>query len=494
MNPGIRNGLIIASTLVVAMFLASEIADGSYGLSALVAAVTAVAVIVRFTGFSADAIFLGFILVGYLVGSRGFAQLMPSPNLPLLPAEAALLLAGFWCAIQCAFERRLPFRNDALNWMILAWLVVGSARLVFDVPRFGFLALRDFAVVYYASFFFIAQHLGRHPRVSRYLIGCLLVGVLAMGPMFGLFQLFERFFMTQLVIAGVPLIYYKGDLLATHLAAGSLLVFHWAQGRARYWAWPASTLMFAFVLSFDSRASLVGGMFALGLLLLAGRWRFPAIQGTVAVLGMVGVLMLSLLFNNLWAGNKLSGMSNRLQSIVDVTSNRRYETDSSSFKGDNNRFRFVWWKNVVLETWETNPLFGLGFGADLARGFVQEYYPEGSDEFSARSPHNVFLGVFGRMGVAGLAVWLGFCAILLRQTWRGLRRSENPVVWSLWCGAWVILVSATFGVVLEGPMGAVIFWTLLGLASALTYEEKETAVPDAETALPQPKPTELVAG
>jgi hypothetical protein len=42
-----------------------------------------------------------------------------------------------------------------------------------------------------------------------------------------------------------------------------------------------------------------------------------------------------------------------------------------------------------------------------------------------------------------------------------------------------MFVCACFGVVLEGPMGAVIFWTLLGMASGIEPDLAET-LPTAE--------------
>ena len=35
-----------------------------------------------------------------------------------------------------------------------------------------------------------------------------------------------------------------------------------------------------------------------------------------------------------------------------------------------------------------------------------------------------------------------------------------------WLTAWAILTSSCFGVVLEGPMGAVLFWTAVGIGCA----------------------------
>ncbi len=466
MDPRLRTALAYVAAALLAVFLGERVAEGAYAWPALAAVLAVATVLVRFTGLAADTIFVGLLLIGYLVGNRGFAQLMPAPGIPLFPAEAGLLIAVAWRTVICGFERRLPFRPDALNWAVLVWLVTGTVRVAFDLPNYGFMAVRDYAVIYYAVFFFIVQHMGRDPAARRYLTGCLLFAVVALVPMFSLFQFFPDFFLNQLTVFHVPLIFYKGDLAATFMGLGSLLVFHWAKGLQRYWAWPLSAAMILFLLSYDSRASLLGVVLASGLLLLARRWRFPALQGGLTALALLIVILLAVLFDNTWANRKLHGLQDRIQSITDISGSGRYDSEESYFKGDNNRFRLVWWRNVVEMTWTTNPLFGLGFGADLAQGFVQEYYPDATLDFNTRSPHNIFLTVFGRMGLAGVAVWTAFCAVLLIRTLLVLRHSPDPVQWSLWCAPWVILCSATFGVVLEGPMGAVVFWTLLGLANS----------------------------
>jgi hypothetical protein len=97
-----------------------------------------------------------------------------------------------------------------------------------------------------------------------------------------------------------------------------------------------------------------------------------------------------------------------------------------------------------------------------------EYYPVGEFDFSTRSPHNVFVTTFGRMGLAGCAILL--CIYLahaertraLARSTRGDAAQTNSIRWT--AATWIVLVSSCFGVVLEGPMGAIPFWILLGLA------------------------------
>ncbi|MES1195043.1 MAG: hypothetical protein ABUL65_04050, partial [Opitutus sp.] len=183
----------------------------------------------------------------------------------------------------------------------------------------------------------------------------------------------------------------------------------------------------------------------------------------------------------------LHGLYDRVVSLTDPLGQNTYSSEDSLDKGDNNLFRYVWWRAVVDETMETNPLVGLGFGHDLAARFVQEYLPAGGEEFSVRSPHNVLLTVFGRTGLAGLLPFLVVMGLMARATLRAVRH-EPPGQAGLWCGAWVILVSACFGVLLEGPMGAVVFWTVLGMANALSAETAAGAK-DAEPAALQPAET-----
>jgi hypothetical protein len=157
-------------------------------------------------------------------------------------------------------------------------------------------------------------------------------------------------------------------------------------------------------------------------------------------------------------------------SIADFRGARAYEREDLGDKPDNNLFRLTWWRAVVDETWTDGRWLGLGFGHDLAREFIQVYYAGGTDEFSARSPHNYLLTVFGRTGIVGLTLLLACLGMIAAQTWRAGRiatQHDTPDErFTLLVGAWGILISACFGVVLEGPMGAAIFWTLLGLANA----------------------------
>jgi hypothetical protein len=57
--------------------------------------------------------------------------------------------------------------------------------------------------------------------------------------------------------------------------------------------------------------------------------------------------------------------------------------------------------------------------------------------------------------------------------------SSPPEDVALWALLWPLLVSACLGVVLEGPMGAMVFWTTLGSPMSLPEPGHATRLPGA---------------
>jgi O-antigen ligase len=228
-------------------------------------------------------------------------------------------------------------------------------------------------------------------------------------------------------------------------------------------------------------------------LLIGGRWKFAATLIVAGATAAFAIVVGASVLNRPLEKTPLFGVYERIVSLADPTGQRTYRGDETFNKGDNNLFRTTWWSAVLAETMDTNPYVGLGFGHDLADRFVREYYPESGEEFAARSPHNVLVTVFARMGLAGLIGLLGVLVIIATRTWRGVK--HGPEAAAPWCAVWVIFVSACFGVVLEGPMGAVVFWTILGVAQAsaeartaaqnrgLTEKGRPAALPSARASV-----------
>jgi O-antigen ligase len=469
----LRNRVIAVAATIAAAFIGWDVAEGDFLLLGLVAAFLLLAIFSYVSRQRADGFFAGIVLFGYLTGNRGFAQLH-MPNLPLLPAEAILLLGGamlFWHSAQ---TKTLPVRRDLLNGAIILWIIVAAARLPQDFHTFGFVAVRDFAMVYYALFFFLGQSWATDTRARHWIRWCLVVGFALCAPFFGAFETWPDFFIGRLTVGGVPLVFVKSDVVGGFMAAGAVW-FAFNFSRSRRWPWLVCSLIATTgMVLCNSRAALVGFAIVLVWLVVLRQWATLRTLGVFAALGVLALVVQATVSRTPFVQTPLYRAYESVASIGDWSGTRTYHIESLSDKPDNNQFRLVWWHAVVDQTTREGPWLGVGFGRDIAEEFLQLYYADTTEDFSARSPHNFLLSIFARMGTVGAAIFMLVIVAMARNTWRAAKQDDpataNESVLPYWLSCWAILVSACFGVVLEGPMGAVIFWTMLGLATGKAFD------------------------
>lgn len=484
MNPNLRaiiSGLLAAG---LSIWVGVAVAHEERLIPFMATGVAAWALLAWWRGPRAEAWLLAFLIFGYVLGNRGFAQIRPLAELPLFFGELGLAIGGTLVVLRHALLRTLPVRRDWLHGLLLLWIALGAGRMLFDVRSFGLVALRDFATVYYAGFFFIAFAVMQHEASRRLLTTAFTVTFALLPPLALLFELFPDFFLRHLQIAGTPLIYYKDDLLATFLFTGFLwLLPRRTSGDRRTTSVQWFFALFALVMGLGqlSRAGMVGLVVSIAWLARGGYWRPARTVLAVAASGVLLLSLLSLFEGRDFAQTKVYAIYEHAVSIVDIGGRRHYRNQESVDSGDNNRFRLVWWKSVVDETLAGNPLVGLGFGYDLARNFVLTYDPLMANDFTARSPHSVVVTTFGRMGAVGLVALLAFFSVLALRTARlaaaARRHASETALEKLNANAvgWVVVLSACFGVVLEGPMGAIPFWILLALAQQPGEDQDATA-------------------
>ena len=94
MHPRLRFWLIVTLGVLVGGVVSFELAQESYAFAALIGVLSAWLLLEWVGGPRPEAWLLALVLAGYLLANRGFAQLLLSPQFPLLPAEAALLAGG----------------------------------------------------------------------------------------------------------------------------------------------------------------------------------------------------------------------------------------------------------------------------------------------------------------------------------------------------------------------------------------------------------------
>ncbi|MBL9216096.1 MAG: O-antigen ligase family protein [Opitutaceae bacterium] len=485
MDPRLRTLLVGLAASALAGWVGVALAQEQHFLATVSAGLSVWAVLSWTRGPLAEAWLLGFLVFGYVIGSRGFAQFMPVPGLPLFCGELGLAAVTALALLRGAMRRALPWQPDWINGLLLLWLVVGAGRVGWDVRIFGFVALRDFAMVYYALYCFATQAIARH-EPSRRMFGLVLHVTFGLLPVTGVLAVaFPDFFLRNFLVNGVPLIYYKGDLLATFLFAGFIYLvpkasFNWVRD---WWRLLLALASLAQGVSLLSRAGMLGLGVGLGCLALGRRWLPTRILATAGAAGLLAVVIVSLAQRTDFTQTKAYGLYEHLVSIVDFEGRGGYRNEESVDSGDNNRFRLVWWKTLTEETLTQSPVFGLGFGYDLAKGFLLAYNPLMADDFTARSPHSIVFSTLGRMGLLGLAILAAFLVAIAAEVWAVAHRTrQDPAAeeaLTLHAMGAVVLVSACFGVVLEGPMGAIPYWILLGLAHHAATRRPTAPLPAA---------------
>lgn len=483
-----RDRIWISGATLVALLLGLQIAQEHWLLPAFVVGGVLLLTLYRMQSQGLSKVVLAGLLVGYMVGNRGFAQFMPIPGLPLLPGEAGLglLLVLLFIERSKGTSRSLFFAG--LDGVILAWIVVAAMRMVFDVRIYGVVAVRDFAMVYYAGYYFAARAVvENHTETGRALLAAIRIASVPMAGLYILSQYQPGLFLDQLTFRGVPLIFYKADLVGLYAAIGAVLHFLRFEETRRLRNVVACLLLVVALLSTSNRASLVALVTMVGWVTLAGRWRLGACLGLSGLLGTLAILVMAHLRNEDWQQTPVFEVYEAVISLADPTGAGSYHGSGTFSKGDNNLFRWVWWKLVITDTWSTAPVWGLGFGYDLSAQFEREYYAGMANDFAARSPHCIFITVFARMGLVGLSLFLTMILIMLMSTLRAIRSTDLNVV-AAWSAVWALLASASFGVVLEGPMGAVVFWILLGVATGLPNDDETAIEESAEPASPVPSP------
>ncbi len=238
------------------------IVDDNWKLPLVILLIGGYLLLTKATQVTPETYILSFLVFGYIVGNRGFAQITPLGNLPLFIGEIGLLIGAVFMALHISLKKEFPFRLDALGIAILFWIIVGTIRVVFDYPNYGILALRDFAMVYYAAFFFIAQSMAKHLYSRKIFETFLQAALLLLIPGFLLFKTYPEFFYQTLIFDGTPLIIYKGDLAATFFGIGFVYYYCKYGSTKKLLFLILAYLYFYLTISLTMRAAWVGLAFS----------------------------------------------------------------------------------------------------------------------------------------------------------------------------------------------------------------------------------------
>jgi O-antigen ligase len=431
----------------------------------------ALLVMISFQGHKIFWSYLILILLGYQFLGKGFAYIGASP---VYLGEVGLALAGATGLLMALFNRlkyvqRFLRVEVALLFGFIAW------QFLCTIPYLGLYgvdALRDAALWGYSAFALFILLLVPRKSVSGFfdLYGKVLPYYLMWLPVawaVGQIGLLDNVYFPG---SPVPLLHLKSGDVGVHLAAAAAFMLlridvhggRWSS--AKLWTLWMLWLIDWVLFGVGNRAGMLSALVGVALVVLwqpRTRWYRPFIAGIF--------LLASLFATDVTEPFADTAQEPLGKEIIENLQSVFGEGEGNNLEGTE-QWRLEWWGDIVDYTFRGEYFWsGKGYGIDLAQddGFA----PPSKETATTRNPHNASMTVLARSGVPGLVLWLLFLVsvawMLLR---RSLRRGVSANSWDRRCALWLLvyfvafLFNSSFDVFLEGPMGGVWFWSIVGMA------------------------------
>jgi len=406
---------------------------------------------------------LGAVILGYAVAGRGFAYVgVP----PVYVGEAALVLGLLVVAWEGSAMRAMSAPALAALAALAAWT---AYRTVPYLDVYGLDAPRDAMVVGYGLYAVVVAGLllARPERLVAAVRAYRTIAVVVLAVAWVVYLVVRQapdLLPTWPWSIDTHAIEIKpGDLLVHLAAITAFLVLGFRKARP---VWLVLLVLGVGIGMVGNRGGMVGYGVAMTALVVM---KPPTARFRRLAAAVVLVMALALLAGTSGIrtneGSRVFGVEQIVENVRSIAG-----TSDSQPLTTTAEWRLQWWSRIAGYTFG-GPHFrdGKGFGINLATddGFRVD------QEQTLRSPHNVFMALLARGGVPALALWLLLQACwfgAVARAWLAARRA-GQVRWMgvlaicvVYCTA--ALVNASFDVHLEGPMGAIPYWTFFGAGLA----------------------------
>lgn len=428
--------------------------------------------------------FFSVVLAGLAMGGKGFAYIgLP----PLFISEVTLLLGVGVLLLQPKWREMLGQVPVLLILALMGWTALCTLPYL---GEHGILAIRDAMLVGYATTALcVAAVVMSRPQV--------------LGWLLRKYQTFVKVFLvvmpiiwTVSMVGGdaiptwpwapdVEILNLKPGDMPVHLGGiAALCILGLFRGKSILWMGLLCLLLG--VTGAISRGGLVAFSLAFGIAFLLrpqSRWATRLMLVMAVVITLAALSDLSV---------QVPGRSREFsarQLLLNVTS----IVDSGETTGDlddTKSWRLDWWKKIFGYTVGGEYFWtGKGYGVNLATEDGFQVY----ENNSLRSPHNGHLNVLARSGVPGFALWCvvqiawGYAVINAYLRARQRKDANWAMFFALLLAYWAgLMFNAMVDVYLEGPMGGVWFWAIIGLGIGSVWVfERHPEVLHTETATPR---------
>lgn len=409
---------------------------------------------------------LGFVLLGYTLFSRGFAYL----GLPPLFIGEIMILFGVATAVRTG--RLGPILGQPSAWILATLIGLAVLRMIPYLGVYGMDAPRDFMQIGYGVYAFIigALLVARPERLGQ------LVELYAKYVIVVLSLIWLVYLAYKTNPDGVPTLPWAGHVSVFEAKGGDIMVqltgitvFVVAGFRKRTPLLIAALVFNIGIVIVSNRGGMVA--FFLGCA-LAWMLRPPTARVGRLAYAFAFLLVLGLIIGPTTAKINGGGRSISVEQIV--TNVKSVFGQGGDHLDGTKQWRLDWWEKIYNYTVRGEHFWtGKGFGINLAK-------EDGFDVVKElRSPHNGHMTILARMGVPGAALW-----VILQLTWSwGIFREwlrARQAGRNRWMGFFALLsayfiafhINAAFDVYFEGPMGGIWFWTVFGTGLAAVWIHK----------------------
>jgi O-antigen ligase len=418
---------------------------------------------------------LGVLLLGYMLTGKGVAYLGVAPlYISEIVFALGLISLLFLTLVRGRFYiGAINHWNAVILFLFILWC---ASRTVPYLSVYRLDALRDGVIWGYALIAFCVAILmtpaGLEKTFNAYgrwlpliLIWFVIARILAM-------------FVPLPSLPGSPvsIITIKSGDMGAHLAgAGAFLLLRLDRIYGKPFSTKTIWLMWAswgiawLLYGSTGRAGMLASLLGLALVVVLR----PKLTGWVRPAILVTILLIALLLADLYELSQVNSAGRRVLSFQQITTNFTSIVGGPSRTDQEGtiQWRLAWWRVIMKYSFDLDGgyfLKGKGFGVNLANadGFQS---PPGAPP--NRHPHNITMNILARAGVPGFILWLLFLLHfglrLLKATTRG-GFAGKTAIWLL--AYWLALVfNAQFDVFLEGPMGGIWFWALVGMTWIFVY-------------------------
>jgi hypothetical protein len=420
-----------------------------------------------------------FSLTGFIVLNYGFENLIAGhvAGIPLIVGEMLMfagLAQGWWRRRERAAAL---FGHPAMKCTIALWLLA-SVHLISNVPKFGLYAFRDASIFFEALFlvagFVWALEPGGIRKLNRWLL-FLFVANFLYACTLPVGETLQEHSPASGVFQPIPLLgQYQHNGL--YIVSGALFCIWMAPYVVHWKRWTSiglAVIQLSALVILQTRSMYIGMVLVVLVTFVIGERRkcaqFLAVMG-FGVAAIVTFVVIVSAFNINIQGRvmEISGTSIR-EHVASVFA----LTDQQDRLGQD-QDRLDWMNQVWTDTTADagTLIFGQGFGKPLI-DFERDGVP-------VRQPHNSTLGVFGRLGVSGVIVWITFHLYVFNTLLNFIRRTRGShnenrdfMVWLL--GFYVLaLLLSMVQPAFEFSHCAVPLYFLLGVGLSIAHTAPQT--------------------